>query len=520
MQDNPFFGRESRRYIGQRRNRWRLVTSVGCGVVIVAAMVSAFFFVTANAADPVLPATPPPQASPTSAAVAAFQTPDVYSGATPVPTRSLFGPGEKLPYTTQSGDYVVVLAKRFNTTIEEILAANPGLPVTTTLPSGMPLQIPSYYLPLGGTPFKIIPDSELVYGPAQKAFSIAAYLELQPGPVKRYSAFVNRQQRDAAATIGYVARQYSINPKLLLALMEWRSGALTNPQAAGQPFGALPREARSDWYLQMIWVAEQLTEGYYGYRTGSATEISLPDTYRVRIDSYQNAGTVAVQHLISKIVPREEFDAAVGPDGFAATYRTLWGDVWQNPPDVLTGELTQPALTLPFEPNRIWTFTGGPHPAWGRLVPWAAVDFAPAGISGCGSSAEYTRAVADGVIVRAGDSTVVLDLDGDGYEGTGWEIFYFHMAEANLVRAGTRVKQGDPIGHPSCEGGSATGTHVHIARRYNGEWMAADGIVPLNFGGWVAVRGPAAYLGRMERLGQWVEASVVSTDLNRLYWVP
>lgn len=439
---------------------------------------------------------------------------------TPLPTRTAFGPGEKLPYVTQNGDYVAALARRFNTTPEEILTANPGLPVSTTLPVGTAIQIPAYYLPLGGTPFKIIPDSEVVYGPSLKGFNLAEYLRQQPGSVKYLSAFVNQKQRDAAGTINYVARQYSINPRLILALMEWRTGALTNPVPTSQPFGPLPQAGERDWYLQMLWIAEQLSVGYYGWRTGELTEIPLPDAFRVRVDSYQNAGTVAVQYLLSQMVPRDEFEQAIGPEGFARTYRALWGDVWESPPDVLTGELVQPPLLLPFEPRRIWTLTGGPHPAWGQRVPWAALDFAPAGVTGCGNSAEFARASAAGVIVRAGDSTVVLDLDGDGDEGTGWVLFYFHLAERDLAPPGLMVKAGDPIGHPSCEGGTATGSHVHLARRYNGEWMIADGIVPFDLGGWVAVRGAQPYLGRLQRLGAWVEASTSSTAQNRVYWVP
>lgn len=462
---------------------------------------------------------PPPATKPQATPAAIINHQSSVISATPLPTRTVFGPGEKLPYVTQNGDTVDVLAVRFNTTAAEILAANPDLPTTTTLPIGLALQIPSYYLPLGGTPFKIIPDSEFVYGPAQKDFDLAAFLAAQPGPVKTYSAFVNQKQRNAVETIEYVARQYSINPKLFLALMEWRSGALTNPAPQPAPFGRLPDRGARDWYLQLLWVAEQLSEGYYGYRAGTLTEIPVMDSFAQRIDSYQNAGTVAVQFLISKLLARDEFDAAIGPDGFAATYRALWGDVWRDPPPVLTGELAQPPLALPFGPDRIWTFTGGPHPAWGRKVPWAAVDFAPAGISGCQQSAEFVLASAPGVIARAGDSTVVLDLDGDGYEGTGWVLFYFHIEERDMIRAGAVVEAGDPIGHPSCEGGTATGTHVHLARRYNGEWLPADGIAPFDLGGWVAVRGPAPYLGRLERLGAWVEASTVSTDRNQVYWV-
>jgi hypothetical protein len=68
------------------------------------------------------------------------------------------------------------------------------------------------------------------------------------------------------------------------------------------------------------------------------------------------------------------------------------------------------------------------------------------------------------------------------------------------------VEQGDRIGHPSCEGGFATGTHVHIARKYNGEWILAAGVVPFNLGGWVAGAGQGEYLGTLTRDGRVVEA--------------
>ncbi len=490
----------------------------GLAIGLAAALLAAC--VAAPTAPPPASATPPaPTLTPTMAApTPAGPVP------TPLPTRTLFGPGERLPYVVQTGDYVAALAAHFNTTAAEILAANPGLPPTSTLPVGMTLAIPSYYFPLGGSPFQIIPDSEFVYGPAQQAFDLRAYLAQQPGFLRGLSAFVNQKQRDAAGTIDYVARQYSLNPKLLIALMEWRSGALTDPAASAAaraaPFGPLPDRAAKDWYLQMLWVAEQLSEGYYGWRTGALTTIHLPGDYRVRVDAYQNAGTVALQSLFAQLVAREAFEAVSGPDGFAATYRALWGDPWADPGEVLTGGLVQPPLALPFEPQRVWTYTGGPHPAWGRKVPWAAVDFAPAGVSGCQSSAEFVRASAAGVVARSGDSTVVLDLDGDGYEGTGWVLFYFHMAERDLIPAGTTVAVGDPLGHPSCEGGTATGTHVHLARRYNGEWLLADGVLPFDLGGWQAQSGGQPYVGRLIRLGAWVEASTASTAQNRIYWVP
>jgi len=108
--------------------------------------------------------------------------------------------------------------------------------------------------------------------------------------------------------------------------------------------------------------------------------------------------------------------------------------------------------------------------------------------------------------VRANDGSVLLDLDGDGREETGWVIFYMHVAEKGRVRAGTVVETGDRLGHPSCEGGTSTGTHLHLARKYNGEWIPADSLVPFNLNGWVAQNGKGEYFGALTRDGATIEA--------------
>lgn len=433
-----------------------------------------------------------------------------------------------MPYAAQTGDTLVSIAAHFNTTAEEVLAANPQLPLTATLPPGLRLTIPAYYFPFGGPTFKIIPDSEFVYGPAVKEFDLAAHLNAQPGFLRNLSAYAAGKQRSSADTLQFVAEQYSINPKLFLALMEWRSGAVTQadvpPEVRANPYRLAggPR----GFYLQSLWVAEQLSAGYYGWRSGALTTITFPDTYRSRVDMYQNAGTVAVQYLIARMLPRDEFETAAGPDGFAATYYALWGNPFQgNPPDVIPGHLTQPELALPFASNQQWSLTGGPHPGWGTGLPWSALDIAPpAGETGCIVTEKWVAAAAPGVVVRAADHTLVLDLDGDGYEQTGWVLFHFHMASRDLIAAGTRVQAGDLLGHPSCEGGAATGTHVHLARKYNGEWIPASGIVegvlPFVLGGWTAQKGQTPYKGRLVRLGAWVEACTCSTAANTIYWVP
>ena len=55
-------------------------------------------------------------------------------------------------------------------------------------------------------------------------------------------------------------------------------------------------------------------------------------------------------------------------DGFPSLYEKLFGNPWLRaqpfepffPPD-----LTQPVLELPFYYNQVWSFSGGPHAAWG-----------------------------------------------------------------------------------------------------------------------------------------------------------
>jgi LasA protease len=468
---------------------------------------------------PLAAASPTPTASPTAV--------PTYVG-TPIPTRAAFGPGTLFTYTVQTGDTVTAIAVHFNTTPKEVLLANPGLPPTATLASGLTLTVPAYYYALGGPIFRIIPDSEFVYGPANKGFDLGPYIQSQPGFLRTQSAYANQRQRTSAETLKYVAEQYSINPKLLLALLEWRTGALTQADAPAEtidnPLG-LPRN-NTGFYLQTLWAAEQLSIGYYGWRSGALTALTLKDGYRVRVDMYQNAATVGVEYLLAQLFTRDEFEKMSGPEGFAATYYRLWGDPFAHgaPPEVIPGNLTQPPLTLPFVAKEVWSLTGGPHPGWGTYLPWSALDFAPQGVSKCTESNQWDTAVAPGVIVRSDDNTVVLDLDGDGFEETGWVLFYFHVAGQDHIAAGTHVNIGDPLGHPSCEGGKATGTHLHIARKYNGEWLPADGIVPgvvpFNLGGWTAQAGEVPYAGRLMRIGAWAEASTTTTEQNRIYWVP
>ncbi|MEE9188422.1 MAG: hypothetical protein V3U36_03565, partial [Anaerolineales bacterium] len=105
-------------------------------------------------------------------------------------------------------------------------------------------------------------------------------------------------------------------------------------------------------------------------------------------------------------------------------------------------------------------------------------------------------------------------LDGDGDERTGWSIFHLHVGTEGRVPVGARLNAGDKIGHPSCEGGTSTGTHIHIARKFNGEWMLAEGSLAFNLEGWIAQNGAEPYLGTLTRFSRIVTACVCSDSAS------
>ena len=430
---------------------------------------------------------------------------------TPVPTRPVYKPGQLVNYIAQTGDTVPALAARFNTTVDEIMVANPIIPKdATTMPPGLPMKIPIYYRALWYSPFQILPDNAFVNGPALIGFNTSAFVAAHDGWLKNYRAYAGDAWRSGAEIVDYVATNFSISPRLLLAIMEYQAGALSQPAPPKTKYILGYQQLYYESvYLQLVGVANTLNNGYYGWRAGNLLEFDLPDTKIVRPDPWENAGSVALLYFFSKIYSGDSYALATGPKGFIATYTKLFGDPWKDNTVLIPGSLHQPDLTFPFPPGQTWSFTGGPHTGFGKGLPLSAVDFAPPSEHhGCFAPdpQNYAVSMADGLVVRSGPDGLVLDLDGDGDERTGWVIYYLHLNVNGRAAAGQTLHTGDMIGYPSCQGGEATGTHVHIARKYNGEWILADGVLPFNLEGWITHNGPVAYQGTLTRGGVTVTA--------------
>jgi LysM repeat protein len=420
-------------------------------------------------------------------------------------------------YTTQSGDYLANLVARFGVPADAIRPPTP-LPNEGLIKPGQVLLIPKR---LGETSpaIGVLPDCEAIYSPTALDLDVKTYVKTANGRLSAYSEYLANGSRSGAELVLMVAQDYSISPRLLLALLEYQSHWVF-----GQP-GNIPQEEYPlgyndinfrGLYKQLTWAARQLSLGYYGWRSGTLISVTFPDHTNLRLSPEINAGTVAVQYFFAKFFNQREWAGVLYAEGgFPSLYEKMFGNPWiraQTLEPFFPPNLVQPPLELPFYYDRIWSFTGGPHPAWAVDSPRAALDFAPGSMeSGCIPSYEWVLSAAPGLVIRSDVGVVVVDLDGDGIEQTGWVLIYLHIASDGRVAAGTRLNVNDPIGRPSCEGGVSTGTHFHFTRKYNGEWILADGPLPFVLGGWRAHAGPKDYEGTLTKDGQTITACTCSS---------
>lgn len=434
---------------------------------------------------------------------------------TDVPTRTPGGPTATLDplatqrppiqYYTQSGDTLPSILGRFGVSADQITYSQ-TIPDTGLISPGILLIIPNVLTDVFES-ITVMPDSEVVFSPTAVDFNIDAYINQAGGFLSTYKEEFSTGPTSGATILKQVCLENSINPRLLLALLEYKSnwvhGQPANLAQTEYPMGYIKLEYKG-LYRQLSWAVSQLSIGYYGWRAGILSYLPFSDGTILRISPGLNAGSAALQYLFAQWYNQSEWVGALyGVDSLINRMKDMFGDPFVRAATIeplYSPELSQPNLELPFMPGRVWAMTGGPHSAWGPDGALSALDFAPpASQAGCVNSLEWVTAMAAGVIVRAGNGAVIQDLDDDRLENTGWNLFYMHIATSERVPVGTRVEVGDKIGHPSCEGGVSTGTHVHVVRKYNGEWILADGPLPFNMSGFIAHNGLEPYQGTMTK---------------------
>lgn len=421
-------------------------------------------------------------------------------------------------YTVQPGDTLLRIAAAYGTTTESLMAIN-GLEDADKLTVGQVLKVTMEAAHTGSSEI-LLPDSDLVYGPGYADFDVLAVVAETSGYLADYSEMVSGQELTGPQIVQLVATQYSVGPRVLLALLElrgeWLSNAKPTADQVAYPLGYQKGLYWEGLYLQLCQAANALNGGFYGWWYDTSWLVQTSDGVFIQYASELNAATAAVQRTVADTA--RDYEAWLADlAAFGAIYESLFGDPFDYAVEPLVPPYGgSPDLVLPWAEDETWYYTGGPHPGWGTVGAYSALDFVTDEEHlGCMTSRRWVTAVAPGFIAVSEDGMVLQDLDGDGDVTTGWVIMYMHIAAQGRVEVGKWVETGDKIGHPSCEGGVSNASHLHLARRLNGVWLAADDVRwPMRLSGWMPSAGDSAYEGTLARQSSMLTACECWADIN------
>ncbi|MCA9961502.1 MAG: LysM peptidoglycan-binding domain-containing protein, partial [Anaerolineales bacterium] len=347
-------------------------------------------------------ASAPPTPEPVEPIATAERPLPTYDGIpTPDPPHQAVS-GDSQPYITHyvnAGETLGYIAQLYGSSIEELQTVN-QLQNSDWVQVGQQILVPSQSS-LVGLDFKIIPDSELVYGPAAADFSVRTVAAFWGGYLLSYVEEVEGQPLAGPEIVSLVAHRYSVNPRLLLAALEYRAGWVTqaNVSEATYPLGYVQPSA-AGLYAQLGWAANLLNWGFYGRFEAGITSFLIGEETRIAFAPTINNGTAGVQALLGAHngATYESWQRDASSEGLFATYTALFGNPFAYTVDPLWPVgLAQPVLQLPWASSETWYFTGGPHGGWASGSAWAALDFTPgADQLGCVQSDAWVTAMADG----------------------------------------------------------------------------------------------------------------------------
>ncbi len=399
-----------------------------------------------------------------------------------------------------SGRVVVILLPALAVTLAIVVPLTLGRAEAppAVLPQETPTRVPPtaqawiYTFPTSAStssPAPLLDDGRLFYEPGWGATEVRRYLEGRPGILGQWRTWLGDQEVALADIIAGYGFLYGVNPKVLLALLEFQGGLVDDPSpspdALDWALGYRNDQARG-LELQLDWAAREIYRSRRDYPL--ATAIFLADGSSVDLPPGTNLGSYAVLRLVGLGGDEYRLNLLQGTteDSFVQTYRRLFGE----DPRLSWGEL--PALTI--RPFLIKPYHGDYEVT--SLFDHAGPFLSPDGVvvSHMGSEAnglpgdghngwDYALdfdvpvvAAAGGVVLWAGPSDdrcgspalgVVLD------HGNGFQTLYWHLSRVD-VASGEQVSQGQVLGLAGATGCSY-GPHLHFEVHFLGRAVDPEG---------------------------------------------
>ncbi|MBU2968251.1 M23 family metallopeptidase [Pseudoalteromonas sp. C2R02] len=268
----------------------------------------------------------------------------------------------------------------------------------------------------------------------------------------------------------------SINPKILIALMDQQSEILNNAKlnAFTTPFGQLSTKKGFDNQLQDI--ALRLSKHFYLF-------LEAQENNNITTNKLKNttAATVSISNLL-KLSKANTFKIDTKTtSNFVNHFHQLFTQnkdslLLQNAliePDNKVNNINTAAnfyMSFPWPSGYAW-YSGGAHSNTGSGYPYSSLDFNN-NSGGWGSNTPWIQASHGGVVTKYSNCNMRIT------HSSGYATSYYHMDNLQY-RTGDSVQTGAWLGRYAnnkqtalCEGGQSSGPHVHFSLLYNGRYTS------------------------------------------------
>ena len=360
--------------------------------------------------------------------------------------------------------------------------ATGGPAPTGTVASAYPTPLPAGATPqsLAPTPTPPHPADDLFdpwrfsYEPNFAQPQVQAFLDAQPGILKQARIQVGDRSQPFAEVLVGMTSLFSVNPKILLAMLEQQSRLLSTPQPSpAQITLAMGYDAdgRRGLWGQLRWAGVELRHAARDYAGG--TVVQFADGTRRALGAV-SMPRYALSRTLALTTSPGGLDARLA--SFLQTYTRLFGDPRQVPLD--WPPPAEPFLRTPMEqPRQITSFFDHDAPFlqengslvsyWGRVEKQLSYD-GHTGWDYALAPPDAVLAAAKGTVIFAGNSddgcgiahAVIID------HHNGYRTLYWHLSEI-ATEAGQQVEAGQKIGVAGATG-CVTGPHLHFQTQYLG----------------------------------------------------